>query len=140
MLVSVSCWFYGHLVIVLLIIYIGRYAFVSTHIFSLYRFNKHFYFILIDLVIFLWILTLHAVHNGSVSEDNTMKEEARKLFHDGLENKLILFFNNILSSSYPEQMVCSVSIYYFLILHDYIRWVVNLCLVCDPHITLMQLL
>ncbi|RZB79156.1 hypothetical protein D0Y65_029491 [Glycine soja] len=47
---------------------------------------------------------MHALHNGSVSEDNTMKEEARKLFHDGLENKLILFFNNILSSSYPEQM------------------------------------
>ncbi|KAL5168904.1 hypothetical protein HKD37_11G030947 [Glycine soja] len=77
---------------------------VDSHACYLYRFNKHFYFILIDLVIFLWILTLHAVHNGSVSEDNIMKEEATKLFHDGLENKLILFFNNILSSSYPEQM------------------------------------
>ncbi|KAL9296251.1 hypothetical protein ACSQ67_022147 [Phaseolus vulgaris] len=50
-----------------------------------------------------WIL-MHAIHNGPVSEDNTMKEEARKLFHDGLESKLILFFENLLSCSYPEQM------------------------------------
>ncbi|XP_052734506.1 uncharacterized protein LOC108340198 isoform X2 [Vigna angularis] len=50
-----------------------------------------------------WIL-MHAIHNGPVSEDNTMKEEARKLFHDGLESKLILFFDNLLSCSYPEQM------------------------------------
>ncbi|KAL2983146.1 hypothetical protein AAZX31_12G023600 [Glycine max] len=50
-----------------------------------------------------WIL-MHAIHNGYVAEDNTMKEEARKLFHDGLENKLILFFSNLLSCSFPEQM------------------------------------
>ncbi|XP_027909728.1 uncharacterized protein LOC114168941 isoform X2 [Vigna unguiculata] len=50
-----------------------------------------------------WIL-MHAIHNGPVSEDNTMKEEARKLFHDGLESKLISFFDNLLSCSYPEQM------------------------------------
>ncbi|RDX94767.1 hypothetical protein CR513_22815 [Mucuna pruriens] len=50
-----------------------------------------------------WIL-MHAIHNCRVSEYNTMKEEARKLFHDGLESKLILFFDNLLSCSYPEQM------------------------------------
>nr|KYP39665.1 hypothetical protein KK1_039024 [Cajanus cajan] len=50
-----------------------------------------------------WIL-MHAIHDGPVSEGNTMKEEARKLFHDGLETKLILFFDNLLSCSYPEQM------------------------------------
>ncbi|TKY67768.1 Nucleoporin NUP188-like [Spatholobus suberectus] len=50
-----------------------------------------------------WIL-MHAIHNGPVSEDNTMKEEARKLFRDGLESKLILFFDNLLSCSYPEKM------------------------------------
>ncbi|KAL2329164.1 hypothetical protein Fmac_022591 [Flemingia macrophylla] len=50
-----------------------------------------------------WIL-MHALHDGPECEDNTMKEEARKLFHDGLESKLILFFDNLLSCSYPEKM------------------------------------
>lgn len=49
---------------------------------------------------------------GPVSEDNIVKEEARKLFHDGLESKLVLFFEDLLSCSYPEKMVCSLSIYH----------------------------
>ncbi|XP_027354241.1 uncharacterized protein LOC113864573 [Abrus precatorius] len=50
-----------------------------------------------------WIL-MHAIHIGPMSEDNIVKEEARKLFHDGLESKLISLFDNLLSCSYPEQM------------------------------------
>ncbi|XP_061362673.1 uncharacterized protein LOC133306382 isoform X2 [Gastrolobium bilobum] len=50
-----------------------------------------------------WII-MHAIYIGSVSEDNIVKEEARKLFHDGLESKLVSFFEDHLSCSYPEQM------------------------------------
>ncbi|KAJ1422124.1 hypothetical protein SESBI_13251 [Sesbania bispinosa] len=50
-----------------------------------------------------WIL-MHAIYIGPVSENNAVKEEARKLFHDGLESKLVSLFEGLLSYSYPEQM------------------------------------
>ncbi|OIV99597.1 hypothetical protein TanjilG_17407 [Lupinus angustifolius] len=50
-----------------------------------------------------WIL-MRAIYVGPVSEDNTVKEVAKKLFHDGLESKLVLFFEDLLSCSYPEKM------------------------------------
>jgi hypothetical protein len=70
-----------------------------------------------------------------VSENNSVKEEAKKLFHDGLESKLVSFLECLLSRSYPEQMVCSVSMHNpSFILHGPIRRVVNLCSTCDRHI------
>ncbi|WJX51140.1 hypothetical protein P8452_37363 [Trifolium repens] len=50
-----------------------------------------------------WIL-MHAIYIGPVSENNSVKEEAKKLFHDGLESKLVSFLECLLSRSYPEQM------------------------------------
>ncbi|KAE9620270.1 hypothetical protein Lalb_Chr01g0001341 [Lupinus albus] len=50
-----------------------------------------------------WIL-MRAIYIGPVSEDNTVKEVEKKLFHDGLESKLVLFFEDLLSCSYPEKM------------------------------------
>ncbi|XP_057456711.1 uncharacterized protein LOC130747712 [Lotus japonicus] len=50
-----------------------------------------------------WIF-MHAIYIDPVSEKSTVKEEARKLLHDGLESKLVSFFEGLLSCSYPEQM------------------------------------
>ncbi|CAK8576856.1 unnamed protein product [Lathyrus sativus] len=50
-----------------------------------------------------WIL-MSAIYVGPVSENNSVKEEARELFHDGLESKLVSFLEGLLSCSYPEQM------------------------------------
>ncbi|KAL5055383.1 hypothetical protein RYX36_036065 [Vicia faba] len=50
-----------------------------------------------------WIL-MRAIYNGPVSENNSVKEEAKELFHDGLESKLVSFLEGLLSCSYPEQM------------------------------------
>ncbi|KAF7810804.1 nucleoporin NUP188-like protein [Senna tora] len=50
-----------------------------------------------------WIL-MHAIYIGPGSKEHVIKEEARKLFHDGLENKLISFFEDLLSVSFPEKM------------------------------------
>ncbi|KAI4297724.1 hypothetical protein L6164_037599 [Bauhinia variegata] len=50
-----------------------------------------------------WIL-LHTIYIGAGSKAHIIEEEARKLFHDGLESKLLSFFEGLLSSSYPQQM------------------------------------
>lgn len=50
-----------------------------------------------------WIL-MHAIYIGPVSENNSVKEEAKKLFHDELESKLVSSLEGLLSCSYPEQM------------------------------------
>ncbi|XP_057748155.1 uncharacterized protein LOC130967358 isoform X2 [Arachis stenosperma] len=50
-----------------------------------------------------WIL-MHAIYIGSISEDNIVREEAKKLFDNQLESKLVSFFEDHLSCSFPEQM------------------------------------
>ncbi|XP_054786453.1 uncharacterized protein LOC129292825 isoform X2 [Prosopis cineraria] len=50
-----------------------------------------------------WIL-MHAIYIGPGSKEHVIREEAKKLFHDGLENKLISLFQDLLLFSYPEQM------------------------------------
>jgi nuclear pore complex protein Nup188 len=53
---------------------------------------------------------LGAVYVGTGSkEGQIMREEALKLISDGLERKLISLMEDLLSSSYPEQMVCLMS-------------------------------
>jgi nuclear pore complex protein Nup188 len=53
---------------------------------------------------------LGAVYVGTGSkEGQIMREEALKLISDGLERKLISVMEDLLSSSYPEQMVCLMS-------------------------------
>ncbi|KAJ7978575.1 Nucleoporin like [Quillaja saponaria] len=50
-------------------------------------------------------ILMHALYVGIGSpEGYIIREEARKLFHDGLETKLISLLQDLLSSSYPEQM------------------------------------
>ncbi|KAI9127540.1 hypothetical protein K1719_000533 [Acacia pycnantha] len=50
-----------------------------------------------------WIL-MHAIYIGPGSKEHVIREEAKKLFHDGLETKLISLFQDLLLFSYPEQM------------------------------------
>jgi len=74
-----------------------------------------------------------------VSENNSVKEEAKKLFHDGLESKLVSFLEGLLSCCYPEQMVCSVYMHHpSLILHGPIRRVDGK-LTCPQHVIVTQL-
>lgn len=52
---------------------------------------------------------LGAVHVGTGSkEGQIIREEALKLFSNGLERKLISVLEDLLSSTHPEQMVCAV--------------------------------
>lgn len=58
------------------------------------------------LVISLFYCSLYAVSLGNGSKkDADIWEEASKLFSDGLEGKLISVFEDLLSSSHPDQMV-----------------------------------
>ena len=49
------------------------------------------------------------VYFGSGSEEgNAIRQEAQSLISDGLESKLLSVFQDLLSSSHPEHMVCPI--------------------------------
>ncbi|XAR59058.1 hypothetical protein NMG60_11014689 [Bertholletia excelsa] len=47
---------------------------------------------------------MHALNVGTSKENCGVREEAQKLISDGLEGRLLSVFQNLLSSSYPENM------------------------------------
>lgn len=89
-------------------------------------YSVHLWFDNKILTLLIWfladiIITVFAVYIGPGCNGHVIKEEARSLFHDGLENKLISFFQDLLSVTYPEQMVCSLFMLFPLILRDCIK-------------------
>lgn len=51
------------------------------------------------------------VEDGSKA-DRSVREVALKLISDGLESKLLFVFESLLSATYPESMVSSLTIFF----------------------------
>ncbi|KAI4299889.1 hypothetical protein L6164_033310 [Bauhinia variegata] len=81
---------------------------------------KILFFLLADFPFCHYSLTLPIVYIyiGDGSKARILEEETRKMFHDGLQRKLLSFFKDLLSSSYP-QLVAHIHINCLpFILHD----------------------
>lgn len=55
------------------------------------------------------IVNCDAVYDGTGEKEvQAMKDQTQKLVNDGLENKLLSVLQDLLSCTYPENMVCTL--------------------------------